>query len=167
MNEIEELKRKLIESEVECKQLKFDKYILEEKVDYLTKKLYGSKSEKIKKDDSPDLFNEIEKTVETEKSDDHKKEDEVVQITYTRKKGKKNRKDGWDKLPVKENIVDIPEEEKVCACGEKMAEIGRESSEKLNVIPMQVEVVRTIRPKYACLYRFHIQKKAMQMLSGS
>ncbi|HOV13912.1 MAG TPA: IS66 family transposase [Spirochaetota bacterium] len=150
------MKKKLAEFEVECKQLKtdnkqlkFDKTILEEKVDYLTKKLYGSKSEKIKKDDTPDLFNEAEKTV-TERSDDDKNEDTIIEITYTRKKGKKNRKDGWDKLPVKENVVDIPEEEKTCACGKKMMQIGAETSEKLNMIPMQVEIIRTVRPKYAC-----------------
>ena len=154
MNEIEELKKKLTESEVECKQLKtdnkkleFDKTILEEKVDFLTKKLFGSKSEKIKKDETPDLFNEAEKTVETEILEE---EPEVIEVKYNRKKGKNNRKNGWDKLPVKIDVIDIPEEEKVCACGEKMTEIGRESSEKLNVIPTQIEILRTERIKYAC-----------------
>ena len=55
MNEIEKLKLRLAEYETENRQLKFDKQILEEKVDYLTRKLYGSKSEKIKKDETPEL----------------------------------------------------------------------------------------------------------------
>jgi len=138
---------KLIESEAKNKQLEIDKYILEEKVNYLTHKLYGKKSEKKREDNTPDLFNEAEYSVEKEEP---KQEEETIEVKYTRKKGKNKRKNGWDKLPVKEIIVDIPEEEKTCACGEKMEQIGAETSEKLKVIPMQIEVQKYIRPKYAC-----------------
>jgi transposase len=147
MTEIEELKKCLTETKAENRQLKTDKIILEEKVDYLTRKLYGSKSEKIKKDDTPDLFNEAEMGVKENKSEP---EPETVEIKYTRKKGKSGRKPISDKLPRKEITIDIPEEEKMCVCGAKMDKIGEETSEKLKIVPMQIEVEKTIRPKYAC-----------------
>src|SRR3546814_14529978 len=31
-----------------------------------------------------------------------------------------------------------------------MVKIGEEVSEQLNIIPMQVQVLRTVRPRYAC-----------------
>lgn len=161
MTEIEELKRRLAETENEnkklksdcsqlksnCSQLQTDKIILEEKVDYLTRKLYGNKSEKIKKDDTPDLFNEAEMGIRENKSEP---EPETVEIKYTRRKGKSGRKSISDKLPRKEITIDIPEEEKMCACGAMMEKIGEETSEKLKIVPMQIEVEKTIRPKYAC-----------------
>ena len=127
------------------KQLNTDKIYLKEQVAYLTNKLYGSKSEKIKKDDGPDLFNEAETGV-----DKNIPEPEKIEVKYTRKKGKSGRKPISDKFPRKEIIIDIPEAEKICACGAKMERIGEETSEKLKVIPMQIEVEKHIRPKYAC-----------------
>ncbi len=53
-------------------------------------------------------------------------------------------------LPREEVLVDIPEEKKHCACGAELVRIGEETSEKLDVIPPQIRVIRTIRPKYAC-----------------
>jgi len=49
-----------------------------------------------------------------------------------------------------EEIIDIPEEEKICACGAQMTKIGEETSEKLEIIPQSIFVKKTIRPKYAC-----------------
>lgn len=53
-------------------------------------------------------------------------------------------------LPREEVVIDIPQELKHCACGQALVRIGEESSEKLDVIPPRVRVIRTIRPKYAC-----------------
>jgi hypothetical protein len=47
-------------------------------------------------------------------------------------------------------LIDIPEDQKHCACGAELVPIGMETSEKLDVIPPQLRVIRTIRPKYAC-----------------
>jgi transposase len=161
MNKIEELKLQLIESEntieqlksdnsqlkTDCSQLQTEKIILEEKVDYLTRKLYGVKSEKIKKDETPDLFNEAEMCMEKES---RTTEPETVEVKYVRKKGKSGRKPISEKLPRVEYVHDIPEEEKICACGALMQKIGEETCEKLKIIPMQIEVEKHIRPKYAC-----------------
>ena len=47
-------------------------------------------------------------------------------------------------------IIDIPEEHKHCGCGAELVRIDEESSEKLDVIPPQLRVIRTVRPIYAC-----------------
>jgi transposase len=44
----------------------------------------------------------------------------------------------------------IPETEKQCACGHKLVKVGEDVSEKLQYIPSQIYVLRTVRPKYAC-----------------
>ena len=44
-----------------------------------------------------------------------------------------------DKLPREERVHDIPEAEKVCACGVELSEIGRETAERLEVIPPSVQ----------------------------
>ena len=53
-------------------------------------------------------------------------------------------------LPRVERIIDLPEEQQQCACGHRLVRIGEESAEKLDVIPPRVQVIRTLRPKYAC-----------------
>ena len=53
-------------------------------------------------------------------------------------------------FPREEVLVDIPEEQKHCQCGADLVRIGEETSEKLDVIPPQIRVIRTVRPKYAC-----------------
>ncbi|HSO71020.1 MAG TPA: IS66 family transposase [Thermodesulfobacteriota bacterium] len=47
-------------------------------------------------------------------------------------------------------VHDLPEDEKVCACGTPLSRIGEEVGEKLDIIPAKVQVIRQIRPKYAC-----------------
>ena len=53
-------------------------------------------------------------------------------------------------LPRIDVIHDVPETERTCACGTPMVEIGQDVSEQLDIIPMQVRVLRHIRKRYAC-----------------
>lgn len=53
-------------------------------------------------------------------------------------------------LPRVEVVYDIPESDKVCACGHGMSRIGEDTSEKLDIIPAVIQVIRIVRPKYAC-----------------
>src|SRR5574338_418310 len=53
-------------------------------------------------------------------------------------------------LPRIEVIHALPEAERMCACGTPMVEIGEEVSEQLDIVPMQVRVLRHIRKRYAC-----------------
>jgi len=53
-------------------------------------------------------------------------------------------------LPRLDIVHDVPEAERTCACGTPMVEIGQEISEQLDIVPMQIRVLRHIRKRYAC-----------------
>lgn len=53
-------------------------------------------------------------------------------------------------LPRVDVVVEVPEAERQCACGTSMVKIGEQISERLDIIPMQIRVIRTLRPRYAC-----------------
>lgn len=90
------------------------------------------------------LFNEAEMVVDEVDSADEKTEVPA----HTRKKP--DRRPISPDLPRVDVVHDIPEDEKVCACGCELTRIGEEVSEKLDVIPQKIQVIRHIRPKYAC-----------------
>jgi transposase len=45
---------------------------------------------------------------------------------------------------------DLPEEEKICSCGERLERIGEDVNEKLIIEEPRIYVERTVTPKYAC-----------------
>jgi transposase len=53
-------------------------------------------------------------------------------------------------LPRLDVVHDVPECERTCACGTPMVEIGEDISEQLDIVPMQVRVLRHIRKRYGC-----------------
>lgn len=119
--------------------------VLQEQVRHLYDKLFGRKSEKSRYGEEspqlslfdmpePDPDATVEETVEVEK--------------HTRRK--KGRKPLPDNLPRVEIVHDIDEQEKTCHCGAELSRVGEEVSEKLDIIPAVIQVVRHIRPKYSC-----------------
>jgi transposase len=117
---------------------------VKEQLDLLTYKRFARSAEQILEDDKQQLlFTEgPEQTAAAELAE----RTEVK--AHSRKKGGRKPLDA--KLTRKEIIVDIPESEKICACGAKLTKIGEETGEKLCIIPQQIFVERTVRPKYAC-----------------
>lgn len=119
---------------------------LEERVRLLTKALFGRKSEKRPLESELrqlQLFNEAEALVA-----EIKKEEPIEVPAHKRQRPK--RKPLPDDLPRVDEIHDIPEEQKICGCGAGMSRIGEEVSEKLDIVPAKVQVIRQIRLKYAC-----------------
>lgn len=55
-----------------------------------------------------------------------------------------------DELPRLDVIHDVPEAERTCACGTPMVEIGEDVSEQLDIVPMQIRVLRHRRKRYGC-----------------
>ena len=106
---------------------------------------FGSRSEGLAVDQYS-LFNEAE----VEASEVEEIEDEVAVPAHTRKK--RGRRPLPDFLPVQEVLHDLSDEEKICSHDptHTLVEIGRESSDQLQFIPATVEILRHIRPKYAC-----------------
>lgn len=128
---------------------------LQEKVDYLTKKLFGTSSEK-RTQDIPGqlgLFDEIENTIDELMADD---EDEFETQTVTFKKTvKKNKAVLADKiagLPTREVLIDIPEEERFCdKCGAPLERIGKEYLRtEVEYIPAKVRAVKYYSVTYKC-----------------
>ena len=120
---------------------------LQERLRLFQKELFGRKSEK---QDLPidrkqlQLFDEAESCV----AETSEKDDDLVIAEHKRKKPK--RKPLPEDLPRQEVIHDLPPEEKICACGAELSRIGQEVSEKLDIVPAKIRVIRHIRYKYAC-----------------
>ena len=97
--------------------------VLQEQVDYLTKKLFGSSSER-RSDDIPgqqNLFDEAE--IEQDPS---LPEEETVIKEHTRKK-KSTHEELFKGLKVEKVVIPLPEEEQVCpVCDTQMVLIGDE-----------------------------------------
>ena len=53
-------------------------------------------------------------------------------------------------LPRVDVVHEVPEADRSCACGTLMVEIGEDISEPLDIVPMQVRVLRHIRKRYGC-----------------
>lgn len=47
-------------------------------------------------------------------------------------------------------VHDVPQADRTCPCGTPMVEIGQDISEQLDIVPMQVRVLRHIRKRYGC-----------------
>ena len=119
--------------------------LLMEQIRHLREQLFGRKTEKSTAVDSRPLplFDLPEPAPE-----DHQEQQKVSVPAHQRSKG--GRKPLPADLPRVEKILDIDEADKICGCGCELSRIGEEVSEKLDIIPAKVQVIRTIRPKYAC-----------------
>ena len=123
---------------------------LEEQVRLLKAWRYAAHSEKTaprQGEDQYSLFDEAE-LAKVEAEAEEEDSGEVRVTSHTRKK--KGRAPLPPEYPREEVLHDIPEEDKVCGCGSRLTRIGEEVSEKLDVIPARVRVIRHVRPKYAC-----------------
>jgi len=124
--------------------------ILEEFLRLSRAKRFGASSEKaIAEQLGLWLFNEAEQWLDTEEIGAEEDEDDSV-LVAAHPRRKPGRKPLPPELPRVEILHDLPEDEKVCAQGHALAEIGRDTSEQLEVIPAQLQVIRHVRPRYAC-----------------
>ncbi len=119
---------------------------LNERIDLLLAQIYGKRSERKIVLEDPDQLSYME---------DHPEEpiiecpvEEVSVPTHQRKKP--GRKPLPDFLPRVDVIHDLSEDEKHCDCGTFLTWIGEEVSEQLDYSPAILQVLRHIRPKYAC-----------------
>jgi len=106
---------------------------------------YGSSSEKSA--DQTELFDEADAPAET--PGDEAVSEATSVAAHSRKK-KSGRKPLPDDLPRVRKVIELSDEERQCPCGCTLSEIGEEISEQLDIIPAQVQVLQTVRKKYAC-----------------
>ena len=121
---------------------------LQEQVDYLTQKLFGSSSER-RSNDIPgqqNLFDEAE--IEQAPS---LLEEENVSREHTRKK-KAAHDDLFNGLKVEKVVIPLPEEEQTCpVCGTQMVLIGEEYVHReLEFVPATCKVIEYYSKSYGC-----------------
>lgn len=134
---------RIAELEAELARVRLEKEALQDELETLKRRFFGRSSEKAADDTQPQLFDELPQ----ENAADAQVEETPVRA-HTRKGG--GRKPLPKHLQREDVVIDIPEAEKQCACGQGLTRIGEEVSEKLEVIPARFVVKRIIRPKYAC-----------------
>lgn len=120
-------------------------HYLEERIRLLENELFGRKSEKRYPDDHQQL-----PIFEQPESNPNESGIQKTIVIAEHQRKKRGRKPLPEDLPRVEIIHDIPEEEKICACGAALSRIGQDSCEKLDYIPAKMRVLRHIRYKYAC-----------------
>jgi len=109
-------------------------------------RLYGSSSEK--SPDQSELFDEADTFVD--ESDVTNDSDVAVSATPGKKKKRPTRKPLPAELPRVRQVFELSDEERQCPCGCTLVEMGEEVSEQVDIIPAQVQVIQTVRKKYAC-----------------
>ena len=120
---------------------------LEEKLRLLLFKRFGRSSEQSSiTSNQGDLFTEPDDLGPQEHGESN---DDIVTVAAHTKK-KPGRKPIDPKHPRFERVIDIPDEDKQCACGHELVRIGEDVSERVQVIPEQIWVDRVVRTRYAC-----------------
>ena len=150
------LKEKIMRQQKMLQQVKEENARLTSLNKQLNLELFARKSEKFKKNITeihPNLYDEAEAdgalSLDNDNAEENTEDSDSVVIKCHKRK-KRGRKPIPDNLPRVERIIDIPDEDKTCACGSSRIQIGADTSEKLDYIPAKVQVIKTIRPKYAC-----------------
>ncbi|MBM7070204.1 IS66 family transposase zinc-finger binding domain-containing protein, partial [Actibacterium sp. 188UL27-1] len=120
---------------------------LEALIKELHQALYGKKSEKLPEDDRQLAFEDL--TVAIAEAEEAK---DAQQPEKPRRRA----------APIQKNLGHLPEhlpriEEVIepdtldCPCGSgRMHRIGEDRTERLDIVPAQLRVIVTVRPKYAC-----------------
>lgn len=119
---------------------------LREYVRLLKHQRFGRTSEKAPREQLG-LFNEAEVLADAAEKEDESAGIEVAAHT----RSPRGRKPLPSFLPRVEIVHDLAESEKVCpADGTALVRIGEETSEQIEIIPATIQVLRHVRPKYAC-----------------
>ena len=99
-----------------------------------------------------ELFNEVEQEADQSLSelDDAGNSDDHITVPAHKRK-RTGRKPLPEDLPRVEIIYDLADADKVCPHdGHALKAIGDKASEQLDIIPMQIQVLRHVRKQYAC-----------------
>lgn len=149
---ISELESALRERERQVSNLTDRVRFLEEALRYLKADKYGASREKL--GEAPGqrgLFNEVEVLTELAQALGFEPDLTATPLRETRAlTTKPGRKAIAAHLPRIEVRHELPEIERMCACGKVLSEFDAEVSEQLDYVPAKIQVIRHIRPKYSC-----------------
>ncbi len=124
------------------RMLSEDNQQLHQRIDYLLRRLFGPRSERLDPNQLP-LF---EKSVEQAPAHPGSEASQATQ----RKRNGHGRKKLSEDLPRKRVVHDLAEEEKTCPSGHARVCIGEDVSEQLDFTPASYYVIEHVRPIYAC-----------------
>lgn len=118
-----------------------------EQVDYLTKKLFGTSSEK-----RDDIAGQLNLFDEAEQEADAEAKAPVVKISEHTRKKKRTLDDLFKGIPSRDEIISLPEDERKCGkCGAALEAIGKEFvRHEFRFTPAKGEVVNIYRETYKC-----------------
>ena len=126
--------------------LKVSNQRLEHLVAELKQLVHGKKSEKLTEDERQLAFEDLETAVaEVEAQQDAS----MPAGAPARKPARRNRGNLPADLPRIEQVIEPETLDCPCGCG-AMHRIGEDRTERLDIVPVQVRVIVTVRPKYAC-----------------
>jgi transposase len=126
--------------------------LLEEALRALRADQYGASREKLAvAPGQHGLFNEVETTLELMELVGAEADLRATPLRDTpASKGTAGRKALAPHLPRIEVRHELPREQLLCECGAQLKEIDAETSEQLDYVPARIQVIRHVRPKYAC-----------------
>ena len=146
-NDVESLKKLLLAERKTVNRLQKQIDELFESIRLARHQRFGASSEKAP--GQGELFDEAEDTVD--EAERVEPEELVFSSDNTKpKKQQKARKPLPEQLPRIRNVIELPEDERVCPCGCQLSEIGDDVSEQLDIIPAKLRVIQHVRKKYAC-----------------
>jgi transposase len=119
--------------------------ILEEQLRLATLHRFAPKTEKLASLGELAVFNEAEASAGDAPAPDAT---EITVPAHTRMRGKRKPIDA--SLPRERIEHDIPDAQKICACGCQLTRIGEVTSEQLDLQPARAFVKQHVRFKYAC-----------------
>ena len=122
--------------------------VLQEQIEYLTKKLFGKSSEK--RDDfegQMSLFNEAESL----KTDPDPEEQEFITVEKHSRK-KRTMADKYAHVQVQKKYLDVPEDERICdKCGTPLEKIGEEYVRReIEIIRPEIKIIEYYSISYGC-----------------
>ncbi len=114
----------------------------------LIRLLYGKRSEKLSADERQLAFEELE-SASAEVEAAAAAEDPSPARPPKRPRPARNLGHLPEHLPRIEQVIEPESTLCPCGCGE-MVRIGEDRAERLDIVPAQLRVIVTVRPKYAC-----------------
>ncbi|WP_296762476.1 IS66 family transposase [Sediminimonas sp.] len=121
---------------------------LEHLVAELNHVVHGKKSEKLDEDDRQLAFEDL--NIAVSEAEEQKQDQAPSEDTSKRKRvARRNRGNLPKDLPRIERVIEPESLECPCGCGQ-MHKIGEDRTERLDIVPAQLRVLVTVRPRYAC-----------------
>ena len=122
---------------------------LEHLVAELNHAVHGKRSEKLNEDERQLAFEDLEAAISAVETRQETRISAGNAKRRTRPAARRNIGNLPDHLPRIEQVIAPDNLACPCGCG-KMHKIGEDRSERLDIVPAQLRVIVTVRPKYAC-----------------